>query len=124
MNEPEKYVTPPIGSLDQAGMEYAISIIKGKYKLPIICCLMLNGPTRYNELKRQVKAATFRSLSNALKELEADGLLLRQEFYEIPPRVEYSLTDRGRALIPILQSLCAWNRLYSSQETADETKLK
>ena len=108
--------------LDQTGMKYVISIIKGKYKIPIICYLMLHGPTRYNELKRQVEAATFSSLSKALKELEADGLLLRQEYYEIPPRVEYSLSDRGKALVPILQSLCTWSNLYGPQERQAEKK--
>ena len=103
MNETKNNETILTDSLDQTGMNYVVSIIKGKYKIPIICCLMLHGPTRFNELKRQVKAATFTSLSKALKELEADGLLLRQEYYEIPPRVEYSLSDQGKALIPILQ---------------------
>ncbi len=115
MNESGNNETTLTASLDQTGMNYVVSIIKGKYKIPIICCLMLHGPTRFNELKRQVKAATFTSLSKALKELEADGLLLRQEYYEIPPRVEYSLSDQGKALIPILQSLCAWSNQYGPQ---------
>ena len=102
-------------SLDQNGMKYVISIIKGKYKIPIICCLMLHGPTRYNELKRQVKAATFSSLSKALKELEADGLVHREEYPQIPPKVEYSLTERGKSLIPLLDGMCEWGDKHRPQ---------
>ncbi len=112
MNVTEQNSAQPVSLLNLPGMEYTVSLVKGKYKLPIICCLMLHGPTRYNELKRRVAAATYRSLSNALKEMEEDGLVIRQEYYEIPPRVEYSLSDRGKSLIPVLQSLGAWGGLY------------
>ncbi len=61
--------------ITHTGFHYTMSLIKRKYKLGIIYCLMMNGPTRYNELKRRLEAATFRSLTNSLKELEADGLI-------------------------------------------------
>lgn len=56
-------------------------------------CLQLDGPTRYNELQRKMETATFRSLSKALKELESDGLIIRKDYGEIPPRAEYSLLN-------------------------------
>lgn len=77
-------------------------------KLGIIYCLMMNGPTRYNELKRRLEAATFRSLTNSLKELEADGLISRKEYSQIPPKVEYDLTEKGKSMTPFLELLCDW----------------
>lgn len=71
--------------ITHTGFHYTMSLIKRKYKLGIIYCLMMNGPTRYNELKRRLEAATFRSLTNSLKELEADGLISRKEYSQIPP---------------------------------------
>ena len=89
---------------------YTKSITEGKYKLPILYCLQLDGPTRYNELQRKMETATFRSLSKALKELEADGLIIRKDYGEIPPRVEYSLSDRGKTLEPVLDAFCLWGQ--------------
>lgn len=73
-------------------------------------CLQLDGPTRYNELQRKMETATFRSLSKALKELEADGLIIRKDYGEIPPRVEYSLSERGKSLEPVLDAFCLWGQ--------------
>ena len=72
------------------------------------------GVVRFNELKRYIKTISYKTLSVTLKELEADGLVHREEYPQIPPKVEYSLTPRGRSLIPILDSMCEWgerNRL-------------
>jgi DNA-binding HxlR family transcriptional regulator len=69
---------------------------------------------RFNELKRSIGNISFKSLSVMLKELEADGLVVRDEFPQIPPKVEYSLSERGRSLIPVLHMMCEWgekNRL-------------
>ena len=85
-------------------------LIPVKNKLPILYCLQLDGPTRYNELQRKMKTATFRSLSKALKELEADGLIIRKDYGEIPPRVEYSLSERGKSLEPVLDAFCPWGQ--------------
>ena len=73
---------------------------------------------RFNELKKYIKTISYKTLSTTLKELEADGLVHREEYPQIPPKVEYSLTDRGKSLIPILDSMCEWgekNRLPSKQ---------
>lgn len=94
--------------IQHTGFYYTMSLIKGKYKLGIIYCLMMNGPTRYNELKRRLEAATFRSLTNSLKELETDGLVERKEYSQIPPKVEYSLTKKGQSMIPFLEMFCDW----------------
>lgn len=94
--------------IKRTGFYYAMSLIKGKYKLPIIYCLMMNGPTRYNELKRKIEAPAFRSLTNSLKELENDGLIVRKEYPQIPPKVEYSLSEFGESMIPFLQMFCDW----------------
>lgn len=67
---------------------------------------------RYNELKRYMGSISFKSLSNALKELENDKLIQRKEYPQIPPKVEYSLSTKGQSLIPILDSLNAWGEKY------------
>ena len=103
-----------VNGIENTGFYYTMSLIRGKYKLPILYCLYLNGTTRYHELKRLMETATFRSLTNALKDLEADGLIVRKEYPQIPPKVEYSLSERGKSLMPILDGMCEWgdkNRL-------------
>jgi len=69
---------------------------------------LMPGPLRFNELQRRLGAITHRTLSKTLKEMEADGLVERKDYGEIPPRVDYSLTDRGRSLEPVLQALETW----------------
>ena len=70
--------------------------------------LMDFGVVRFNELKKYIRTISYKTLSATLKELEADGLVHREEYPQIPPKVEYSLTDRGRSLIPILDQMCTW----------------
>ena len=86
----------------------ALRVIGGKWKLRILCTLSVDGTQRYNDLVRKTAGVTNAMLSSSLKELEADGILLRKQYEEIPPRVEYSLTERGRALWPILHRLAHW----------------
>ena len=90
------------------GFNYTMSLIQGKYKMFILYTLMEFGPVRFNQLQRYIGTVTFKTLSSTLKQLEADGLVDRREFPQIPPRVEYSLTERGASLIPILDGLCQW----------------
>ena len=99
-----------IDGIKNTGFYYTKSLVDGKYKLPILYCLQLDGPTRYNELQRKMETATFRSLSKALKELEADGFIIRKDYGEIPPRVEYSLSERGKSLEPVLDAFCLWGQ--------------
>ncbi len=71
---------------------------------------LMHGPMRFNELQRRLGTITPRSLSKTLKEMDADGLVSRRDFGEIPPRVEYSLTARGRSLEPVLMAMEQWGR--------------
>ena len=88
--------------LEDTGFHYTMSLIQGKYKMFILYTLMDFGVVRFNEMKRYIRGISFKTLSATLKELEADGLVHREEYPQIPPKVEYSLTERGRSLIPIL----------------------
>ncbi len=94
--------------LCETGFAYTLSLINGKYKMTILYTLMEFGVVRFNELKRYIASITYKTLSVALKELERDRLVRRREYPQIPPKVEYSLTDRGRSLIPILDAMCEW----------------
>ena len=94
--------------LEQTGFHYTMSLIQGKYKMFILYTLMDFGVVRFNEMKRYIRGISFKTLSATLKELEADGLGHREEYPQIPPKVEYSLTERGRSLIPILDQMCTW----------------
>lgn len=67
---------------------------------------------RFNELKKYIGTISYKTLSVTLKELEADRLVHREEYPQIPPKVEYSLTERGKSLIPILDSMCDWGELH------------
>lgn len=79
-----------------------------KWALLVILVLSENEPIRYNELGRKIPDISSRVLSNTLRILEADGLVLRTFFQEVPPRVEYSLTDTGHSLVPIIVQLTEW----------------
>ncbi|KAB2494235.1 winged helix-turn-helix transcriptional regulator [Priestia endophytica] len=87
---------------------YTLSIISGKWKLLIIYHLSKNGAVRYNELQRMIGKVTYRTLSSTLKGMESDGLVHREEYPQIPPKVEYSLTEKGQTLWPIIQEMCHW----------------
>lgn len=73
-----------------------------------IILVMKKKVLRYNELKRALGKVTHKMLSSQLKELEADGLIIRNEYPQVPPKVEYSMSERGLSLMPVLQSLCEW----------------
>jgi DNA-binding HxlR family transcriptional regulator len=100
--------------LKDTGFGYTLSLIGGKYKMIIMYWLSENKVMRFNELKRCIGTISFKTLSIMLKELEGDGLIIRKEFPQIPPKVEYSLSERGLSLIPVLNMMCEWgdkNRL-------------
>ena len=79
-----------------------------KWALLVILVLSENEPIRYNELGRKIPDISSRVLSNTLRILEADGIIKRQFYQEVPPRVEYSLTETGRSLVPIIIKLTEW----------------
>lgn len=84
--------------------------IGGKWKLPVLWHLAEKDTLRYNELKRSVRGVTNMMLTKCLRELEDFGLVHRRQYNEIPPRVEYSLTESGKKLLPALEALYAWGR--------------
>ena len=94
--------------LCDTGFSYTLSLISGKYKMTILYTLMEFSIVRYNELKRYIKGISFKTLSQSLKELEKDELIIRREYPQIPPKVEYSLSERGKSLMHILDEMCEW----------------
>ena len=89
-------------------VRYALDIVGGKWKLPIICMLVSGKPTRYSTLKRKLAGITNMMLAQSLKEMEASGIVHRMQYNEVPPRVEYTLTDKGKSIIPVLMQLADW----------------
>jgi DNA-binding HxlR family transcriptional regulator len=88
--------------------QYLIQMLGGKWKLPILCILTKKEVVRFNELKRELDGITNMSLSNCLQELEQYKIINRVQYLEMPPRVEYSLTENSKKLIPILKGLSDW----------------
>lgn len=95
-------------NFDDTGFSYTMSLISGKHKMIILYCLMEFEPVRFNEMKRYLGKITDKTLSSNLKELENDQLIVRKEYPQIPPKVEYSLSERGRSLMKVLDQLCIW----------------
>ena len=101
-------------NFEDTGFSYTLSLISGKHKMVILYCLMEFQPVRFNALRRYLKKVSDKTLSQNLKELEQDGLIRKQVYPQIPPKVEYSLSERGKSLMKILDQLCIWgeeNRL-------------
>ena len=92
----------------QCALQSALESIGGKWKLPVLCSLAANGASRYNELLRNVQGISNTMLSQTLKELERDRLVLRKEYLEVPVRVEYELSEQAQKLQPILVELIQW----------------
>ena len=98
--------------LEETGFNYTMSLIQGKYKMFILYTLACYGVVRFNEMKRYIGEISFKTLSTTLKQLEADGLIHRKEYTQIPPKVEYSLSEKGESLIPILEEMCDWGEAH------------
>jgi len=101
-------------------VERALNLIDGKWKI-VILHKLLRGTLRFNEIRRRIPAVTQRMLTRQLRELEADGLLIRTVYAQVPPRVDYSLSARGRSLEPVILALKEWgdrNLLPSRAEAA------
>ncbi|WP_377520167.1 winged helix-turn-helix transcriptional regulator [Priestia megaterium] len=108
--------------LKNTGFGYTLSLIGGKYKMIILYWLSENKVMRFNELNRCIGTISFKTLSVMLKELEKDGLIIRKEFPQIPPKVEYSLSERGSSLIPLLDMMCDWGEKNKFQTLEDVTQ--
>ncbi|ANS43006.1 winged helix-turn-helix transcriptional regulator [Serratia inhibens] len=117
-------ICSPTGiDLEQTGYGYTLSVISGKYKMIIMYWLAQYKPVlRFNELQRCIGTISYKTLSSTLKELERDGIVIRKEYPQIPPKVEYSLSERGRTLIPVIDMMCAWGETHRPEAVshADE----
>ena len=100
-------------------LEYGLDVFGGRWKSRIICVLGAKETLRYSELRSEMTNISDAVLSSSLKELMADDLVARHSYDEIPPRVEYSLTEKGLSVIPILQSICKWAGLFHREVTSD-----
>ena len=101
--------------MESCPLHYAMNIIGGKWKVQILCSVSNAGTIRYNALRAKLDGVSNTVLSSALKELEEDGLILRQAYPEVPVRVEYSPTDSCRTLLPILEQLSDWAEARMAQ---------
>ncbi len=95
----------------QCPVEATLSLIGGKYKALILWHL-IDKTLRFNELNRLITAATPKMLTQQLRELENDNLITRHVYPVVPPKVEYSLTDFGKSIVPILDAMCTWGTEY------------
>jgi len=89
---------------------YTMSLLEGKWKWAILWDIYKTGVIRYNQLQKKLQPISHRTLSKQLKELEADKLIHREQYNQVPPKVEYSLTDEGKSLIPILNLMSEWGK--------------
>lgn len=96
--------------IDARPFTYAISLIEGKWKLHILFWLWKCEVLRYGELKRALGSVTHKMLASKLKELECSGLVVRTEHPQVPPKVEYRLSDLGISLMPLLSGFCVWGQ--------------
>lgn len=97
-------------------LEYGLEIFGGKWKSRVICVLAAKETLRYSALRKEMTNITDAVLASTLKELIADNIIERIQYNEIPPRVEYSLTEKGRSVVPILQSVCKWSGAYYKED--------
>lgn len=97
-------------------LEYGLQVFGGKWKSRIICVIAAKETLRYSVLRKEMTNITDAVLSSTLKELIADNIVERHSYDEIPPRVEYTLTEKGRSVVPILQSICKWSGAYHRED--------
>ena len=98
-------------------LEYGLAVFGGKWKSRIICVLSANEKIRYSEIRKEMYNITDAVLTLNLKDLITDGIVDRKAYDEIPPRVEYSLTEKGYSVVPILQSICQWSDIFYKNDS-------
>lgn len=106
----------------QTDFEFTLNLINGKWKMRIIYELACEGTVRYGAIKKNIDGITHKMLSAQLKELERDDVLTRKEYSQIPPKVEYSLTEKGKSLVALLDSMCSWGKKYRKEESDKKEK--
>lgn len=97
-------------------LEYGLEIFGGKWNSRIICVLAAKETLRYSELRQEMGNITDAVLASTLKSLIGNQMIIRKSYDEIPPRVEYSLTEKGKSVVPILQSICKWSGAFYREE--------
>jgi DNA-binding HxlR family transcriptional regulator len=97
-------------------LEYGLEIFGGKWKSRIICVLAEKSTLRYSELRKEMSNITDAVLAATLKELITNNMIQRKSYDEIPPRVEYCLSEKGLSVVPILQSICYWSGAYHKDD--------
>lgn len=97
-------------------LEYGLTVFGGKWKSRVICVLAGKGTLRYSSIRKEMANITDAVLASTLKELLSDDIIQRQQFDEIPPRVEYCLTEKGLSVVPILQTICKWSGVYHKED--------
>ena len=104
-------------------IDATMAVIEGRWKSTILCMLMMKGALRFNQLLKGMDGVSPRILTKQLREMERDGLVRRQEFPEVPPKVEYSITAKGRSLGPILIEMSRWGlkNIFVNMVVMDET---
>ncbi|MEJ8281130.1 winged helix-turn-helix transcriptional regulator [Pseudonocardia spirodelae] len=105
---------PVLRALEVCPVEVAVSVLGGTWKLTLVKYL-LDGPRRFNELGRLVPSANTKTLTRQLRELESDGIVHRTVFAQVPPRVEYRLTDLGRSLEPVVAVMDRWGAGFAER---------
>ena len=98
-------------------LEYGLAIFGEKWKSRIVCVLSANERLRYSELRKELYNITDAVLAATLKDLIEDGIIDRKSYDEIPPRVEYSLTEKGKSVVPILQGICEWSDFFYKEDS-------
>ena len=109
-----------IEQVQRCPFEYGLRVFGGKWNARILCLLSRHTPLRFRQIREELRDISDAVLSGSLKELLAEDVIRRDAYNEIPPRVEYSLTDKGESILPLLRSICAWSR---QQQAMDEQTL-
>ena len=101
-------------------LEYGLTLFGGKWKSRIICVLSANEKLRYSEIRKEMYNITDAVLAATLKELIEAGIIERRSYDEIPPKVEYYLTEKGKSVVPILQSICQWSGIFYKEDSENK----
>lgn len=119
---PEAYLSRLLNTTpsDRCPVRRALEMLSGKWRTHIIYALCRQQACRFGELKKAVPGITNTMLSATLRDLEAYGIVYREQFNEIPPHVEYSLTEKGKALLPVFTELAKWSETYMDHEEVTE----
>ena len=101
-------------------LEYGLAVFGGKWKSRILCVLSANERLRYSEIRKEMYNIMDAVLASTLKDLIEDGMIARKSYDEIPPKVEDTLTKKGKSAVPILQSICQWSDIFYKEDSENE----